>query len=93
MPESDLNAMATWQKDNDAAYIVPGTLSMTADEATEYTNIMIDLETYRSEMVVNFILGVEPIENYDAFVEYFKSKNIDRAIEIKQASFDRYQAR
>ena len=93
MPQSDLDAMATWQKDNDAAYIMPGTLSMLPDEATEYANIMADIDTYRSEMVVNFILGVEPIENYDNFVETIKSMNIDRAIEIKQASYDRFLAR
>ncbi len=93
MPQSDLDAMTTWKTDNDAAYVLPGTLSMTSDEASEYANIMNDIETYRSEMVVNFILGVEPIENYDAFVENIKAMNIDRALEIKQASYDRFNKR
>ncbi len=93
MPQSDLDAMQTWLKDNDAAYVMSGSLSMNADEATEFANIMTDIETYRSEMVVNFILGVEPIENYDAFVEQIRSMNVERAIELKQASYDRFNAR
>ena len=28
--------------DNDAAYVLPGTLSMTSDEASKYTNITND---------------------------------------------------
>lgn len=42
MPQSDLDAMTTWKTDNDAAYVLPGTLSMTSDEASKYTNITND---------------------------------------------------
>lgn len=93
MDANDLKAMEIWQKDNDGAYIIPSLLSMTADEATEYANIMTDIDTYRSEMVVLFILGIEPMDNYDQFVETIRGMNIDRAIEIKQASLDRYNDR
>jgi putative aldouronate transport system substrate-binding protein len=66
---------------------------MTADEASEYATIMNDIETYRSEMVINFILGLEPLDNYDTFVDTIRSMNIDRAIEIYQAALNRYNAR
>lgn len=42
MPQSNLDAMTTWKTDNDAAYVLPGTLSMTSDEASKYTNITND---------------------------------------------------
>jgi len=38
-------------------------------------------------------MGVEPMSNYEAFVEKIKSMNIDRAIEIYQAAVDRYNKR
>lgn len=93
MVQSDLDAMTIWATDNDGAYVMPMTVTMNADEAVEFANIMADIETYRSEMVINFILGIEPIENYDNLVATLKDMNIDRALEIKQASLDRFLAR
>ncbi len=93
MVQSDLDAMTIWGTDNDGAYILPMTVTMNDEEATEFANIMADIETYRAEHVVNFILGIEPMENYDAFVETIKGMDIDRAIELKQASLDRFLAR
>ncbi len=92
MDQNDLDAMAAWQTENDGAYVLPPT-AMTADEASEYASIMNDIETYRSEMVIRFILGTEPIENYDDFVDTIKSMNIEKAIEIQQAALDRFNAR
>lgn len=92
MAQNDLNAMDVWGADNDGSYILPP-VSMTADEASEYATIMNDIETYRSEMVINFILGLEPLDNYDTFVDTIRSMNIDRAIEIYQAALNRYNAR
>lgn len=93
MVASDLEAMAIWEKDNDGSYIIPSTLSQTADEAVELANIMNDIDTYRSEKVVSFILGTESLDNYDEFVETIKSMNIERAIELKQAALDRFNNR
>jgi putative aldouronate transport system substrate-binding protein len=81
-----------WQKNNDGAYILPP-ITMTADEGAEYSRIMSDIETYRKEMVLKFILGTEPLSNYDSFVNQIKSMNIDRAIELQQAALDRFNQR
>ena len=54
---------------------------------------MSDIETYRDENAIRYILGTENFDNYDKFVETIKSMNIDRAIEIKQAAYDRLQER
>lgn len=92
MVQSDLDAMTSWQTDNDGAYVLPP-IAISADEASEYASIMSDIETYRSEMVIKFILGQESLDNYDKFVENIKSMNIDRAIEINQAALDRFNSR
>ncbi len=67
--------------------------SMTEQEVTEYNSIMTDIQTYVDECKLKFILGTEPLENFPAFVENIKNMNIARAIEIRQAEYDRYLER
>ena len=43
--------------------------------------------------MLKFILGTEPLENFPEFVENIRNMNIERAIEIRQAEYDRYLAR
>ena len=45
-------------------------------------------------MVWKFIIGKEPLENYDAFVSNLKSNfRIDEYIAIKEAQIERYNLR
>jgi putative aldouronate transport system substrate-binding protein len=77
----------------DTSGMLPKLMSLTSDEATEFNTTMSDVNTYIDEMVPKFIMGVEPMENYDAFVEEIKNMGIDEMIAIKQASYDRYNER
>lgn len=79
--------------DADFTYRYPPTATMTAEESAEYASIMSDINTYRDENLVRFIVGTEPLENFEKFVSQIEKMNIARAIEIKQASYDRLQAR
>lgn len=54
---------------------------------------MTDIQTYLDEFKLKFILGTEPLENFPEFVENIRNMNIERAIEIRQAEYDRYLAR
>ncbi len=92
LPKNSLDAVQVWQKDNDGSYVLPP-MTMTAVEGAEYARIMGDIETYRNEMVVKFILGTEPLSNYDSFVDQIMSMDIERAIEMQQAALDRFNAR
>lgn len=65
-------------------------LTFTAQEATEFNQIMTDITTYADEMKLKFIMGTEPLSNYEEFVNTIKAMNIARAIEIQQAAYDRY---
>ena len=68
-------------------------LTMTAEEAQEYNSLMTDIQTYLDEFKLKFIMGTESLENYPHFVENIQKMNIDRAIEIQQAAYERYLAR
>ena len=67
--------------------------TMTNEEVQEYNSIMTDIQTYLDEFKLKFILGTESLENFPQFVENIKNMNIDRAIEIRQAEYNRYLAR
>jgi putative aldouronate transport system substrate-binding protein len=62
-------------------------------EAEELSKIMAEVKTYQSEMMFKFIMGVEPLDNFDKYKEQLKKMNIEKAISYKQAALDRYNKR
>ncbi|MDF2921528.1 MAG: hypothetical protein K0R57_442 [Paenibacillaceae bacterium] len=68
-------------------------VSQTPEEAQELSSILAEIDTYRSEMFLKFIMGAEPIANFDKFCDQLKKMGIERAIELKQAALDRYNNR
>ena len=69
-------------------------ITLTSSEGAEYASIMTQVKTYQDAAVVNFIMGNKSIEDeFDAYIGDLKKLNIDRAVEIKQAALDRYNAR
>lgn len=67
--------------------------TMTEEEVAEYNSIMTDIQTYVDEYKLKFILGTESLDNFPQFVENIKNMGIERAIEIRQAEYDRYLER
>ena len=76
----------------DRSLLIPP-LTFTEDESTRLGNINTDVNTYVSEMTSKFIMGLEPLENFDAYVNTIKSMGIEDAIQVYQDALDRYNAR
>jgi putative aldouronate transport system substrate-binding protein len=74
-------------------YYVPSfpNVIATQEEAERFTEIMTDVRTFTQEMFTKFFLGVEPIENFDQYVQTIRDMGIDEAIEIRQSQYDRFQ--
>lgn len=74
-------------------YQVPNfpNMLLTQEESETMKAIWTDLSTYVDEMVLKFILGQEPLDKYEEFVETIKAMDIDKVLEVKQAQYDRYQ--
>ena len=86
-------AYEVWGRQTDEI-MVPAASSFTTDEASEYNNLFVDIETYVEENTVQFIMGTVDIDaGWDNYVAGVKSLNVDRCIELKQASVDRYYAK
>lgn len=87
-------ALVNWCKDNEYAmqFQVPKILC-TSDEASEMAEITNNVNTYRDNMILKFITGIESFDNYDTFIEQMKKFGVERAIEIQQSAYKRYQER
>jgi putative aldouronate transport system substrate-binding protein len=59
------------------------------EESDRLNSIMIDIETYRDEMIQKFIMGAAPLSDFDKFVEQIKKMGINEAIKIRQEQYDR----
>ena len=85
-------AWKTWSDTDVAAYTLPH-LYMKDDELTEYAHLNNDINTYTNEMIVKFIIGAEPMENYDQMIDELHRKGIDRIIGLMQSAYERYLAK
>lgn len=65
----------------------------TSEESGKYASIINDVNTFRDEMTSKFIMGAEPLENFDKFVKTIESMGISEAIGIQQAAYERYNKR
>ena len=73
----------------DAAYYFPS-VSLTEEETDIKADIMTDINTYVNEMVLKFIIGTEPLSNWDAYVATVEGMGLQKVIDVQQAALDRY---
>lgn len=89
--EQQKDALVKWSNAKNEIRIPP--VTFTADEDREFASVMNDVNTYVNEMMVKFIMGAEPIDSFDKFVNTIKGFGIDEAIAIQQAALERYNKR
>ena len=81
-----------WKISNVDKYRLPK-VTATPEESEELAIIMNEIQTYRDEMQVKYIMGIEDLSSYDEYVENIKNMGIDRALEIYEAALLRYNNR
>lgn len=85
------DAQKAWMAADHSKQMPP--ITLTSEESSKTSSIMNDVKTYRDEMINKFIMGAEPIANFDKFVQTIKGMGIDEAVKARQAALDRYNAR
>ncbi|MNR24946.1 hypothetical protein D3C85_1420630 [compost metagenome] len=85
------NALSTWMKADNRGWLP--TLSLSSDESSKLAAVMTDVRTYNDEMFDKFIMGAEPIESFDKFVDKLNKMGIQDVLKIEQAAYDRYLKR
>jgi len=77
---------------NEGVFLTMPTLALTAEETTERTELLTQVDLYAKEMMIKFINGTESLDNYDAYVKNVEEYGLARATEITQAALDRLNA-
>ncbi|MDF0480074.1 extracellular solute-binding protein [Vagococcus sp. PNs007] len=63
---------------------------LTKEEQDKVSATSTDIRTYVEQMEAKFITGVEPISNWDKYVETLKSMDMDAFVKIYQDGYDRW---
>jgi putative aldouronate transport system substrate-binding protein len=82
----------TWAIEGALKYVLP-TITPTPEESRDFAQIMNEINTYRDEMELKFILGTENLANWDSYVSTIQRMGLDRAQAIQEAALTRYNAR
>ncbi len=83
-----IDAIEKWGESNGEKYDMPY-VSVSAEEADELAGIEAKLKQYVDEMSMRFIVGSEPLENFESYVETLKSFGADKAISMYQSAYDK----
>lgn len=65
-------------------------ISLTVDENLRQSSIMSSINAYKDEMILKFMLGIEPLSKYDEYVNQMRKMGIDDVVKIQQTALDRY---
>ncbi|WP_342666472.1 extracellular solute-binding protein [Saccharibacillus sacchari] len=84
-------SMKQWSDTTQTNKMPPVTIA--AENSSRYSSIMTDVNTFKDEMVLKFIMGTESLDQFDSYVEMLKGLGIDEAIELQQAALERYENR
>ena len=84
-------ALVRWSDtDTSQKRSLPVSVTFLPEESSEISTILNDINTRVDEMTMKFIMGIEPMDNFDKYISDLKSFGMERAIEIQQNAFDRY---
>lgn len=89
--DDQLEAVDTLASLTDGAWNLPRYVMLSNEEQEEYNSMATELETYAEGMILKFILGDEPLDNYDAFAKQCNDMGLDRMTELYQTAYDRSQ--
>jgi putative aldouronate transport system substrate-binding protein len=83
--------LTVWTEASNEKRMPPITIAK--EDSSRYASIMNDINTYKSEMIVKFIMGEESLDKFDDYVKTLKGMGIEEAIKIKQSGLERYNKR
>lgn len=76
----------------DTSWVMPP-VTFTTEESSRITSKLNEINNYRREMELKFVMGVEPLSNFESYVQHLKDMGIEEVISVYQAAADRYNAR
>ncbi|MEN6316114.1 MAG: extracellular solute-binding protein [Clostridiaceae bacterium] len=92
MPQQK-EAINKWVKTDREKHDVPSYANPTGSEASDYATIITNVETFRNESMVKFIMGADSLDNFDKYADQIKKMGIEKALQIKQNALDKYNSK
>lgn len=89
---SQKEALDIWSKTNMENHLLP-TISLLPSESETLAKKISTVNSYKDEMITKFIMGIEPVDNYDNFVSELNSRGLTEYLEKMQQAYERYQKR
>ncbi|NEW08269.1 extracellular solute-binding protein [Paenibacillus sp. SYP-B3998] len=86
-------AIQIWGATDAVKHVMPLFITPTVEESKEMAKLNTAITSYKEEMFVKFVMGKEPIEKFDEYVNRIKEMGIDKVTKINQEAFDRYNKR
>ena len=86
-------SMEKWSIQDGSSHKMSHSVAPGVELASEYAKLQTEIGTYASEMFLKFILGEEPLKNFDAYLAELNKRGLKRYLEITQDCLDRYQNR
>lgn len=85
-------AVKTWSKTDMSKYMLP-MISLTSDESSDAASIINGINTYVNEMTFKFIMGTEPLSNFDKYVDQINKLGLQKYLKYNQDALNRYNKR
>ena len=83
------DALTKWS-DSDAELHAMPMLHIAEDKLSDVSRMLTDIQTYTQEMTPKFIMGTEPLENYDKFVADLESMGVKEVLAAYTEALERY---
>ena len=90
--DADLNYILT-KKYNKGCQTLSNFILYNTEEAETRSSYQADVDTYVKESLLKFVMGKEPLDNFETFQQNLKDMHIEDLIAVEQAALDRYNAR
>lgn len=84
------NAIEIWRETNELEHELP---LIYPEETSELAKMQTAVKTYYQEMLAKFIMGIEPIENFDKYVAELNSRGLQQILKLQQAAYEKYLVR
>ena len=82
-----------WVGDNDpnvSSELRLPPIRMLPEDSEERNEIMTEVDSYGTEMLLKYVTGVESMDSFDSFVNEVMDMGLDRALEITQKAYDEF---
>lgn len=86
-------ALKSWTTSDASKYDMPP-VRVAEENASEYSKLTGDINTFISEMTVKYITGLESLDTFETeYLGTLQSMGVDRVIELQQGALDDFNAR